>query len=141
MVLQAFQTSLLSLVFDNRMSNTVGVLVHGSDRNYALFMRPDVILQFGELRIFFALIVLFTIVISILLFLISTTYLVKPITRLSDATKRIAQGNYKSKLLINRRDEIGQLAEHFMTMSHELTESIKHVNNLYPTSHMKFNHH
>lgn len=63
---------------------------------------------------------MFTIVISILLFLISTTYLVKPITRLSDATKRIAQGNYKSKLLINRRDEIGQLAEHFMTMSHEL---------------------
>jgi signal transduction histidine kinase len=110
----------ISGFFDNRMSNTVGVLVHGRDRNYALFMRPDVILQFGELRVFFALIALFTIAISIILFLISTTYLVKPITRLSDATKRIAQGNYHSKLRINRRDEIGQLAEHFMTMSREL---------------------
>ncbi|WKL00561.1 hypothetical protein Q0F98_26520 [Paenibacillus amylolyticus] len=57
--------------------------------NYALFMRPDVILQFGELRIF-ALIGAFTIGISILIFLISTRYLVNPIERLSEATKRIA---------------------------------------------------
>ncbi|BFT70837.1 sensor histidine kinase [Paenibacillus sp. P36] len=110
----------ISGFFDNRLSNTVGVPVHGRDKTYALFIRPDVLLQFGELRIFFAQIILFTIVISIVLFLISTTYLVKPITRLSDATKRIAQGSYKIKLPIHRRDEIGQLAEHFMTMSHEL---------------------
>lgn len=83
-------------------------------------MRPDVILQFGELRIFFALIGLLTVIISILLFLISTRYLVKPITRLSDATKQIAQGNYNLGLPTNRRDEIGQLAGHFMIMSREL---------------------
>ncbi|WP_261305234.1 sensor histidine kinase [Paenibacillus andongensis] len=110
----------ISGFFDNRLSNTVGILVHVSDRNYALFMRPDVILQFGELRIFFALIGLFTVLISIIFFLISTRYLVKPITRLSEATKRIAQGNYNLRLPTNRRDEIGQLAGHFMTMSREL---------------------
>lgn len=110
----------ISGFFDNRLSNTVGTSVHVNDRKYALFMRPDVILQFGELRIFFAIIVLLTIAISIILFLISTRYLVSPIARLSDATKRIAQGSYNLKLPTNRRDEIGQLAEHFMTMSREL---------------------
>ncbi|WP_435166555.1 ATP-binding protein [Paenibacillus glycanilyticus] len=106
--------------FDNRLSNTVGVLVQSSGKSYALFMRPDVLLQFGELRTFFALVGLYTVIISILLFLISTRYLVKPITRLTEATKRIAQGNYNLRLPTRRRDEIGQLAEHFMTMSKEL---------------------
>ncbi|REE78662.1 signal transduction histidine kinase [Paenibacillus taihuensis] len=106
--------------FENSLSNTVGVLVRTSAKSYALFMRPDVLLQFGELRTFFALIGLLTIVISILLFLISTRYIVKPITRLTEATKRLAQGNYNLRLTTGRRDEIGQLAEHFMTMSQEL---------------------
>ncbi|WP_068505223.1 sensor histidine kinase [Paenibacillus kribbensis] len=106
--------------FDNRLSNTVGILVQFGNKNYALFMRPDVILQFGELRMFFALIGLLTVAISILLFLISTRYLVKPLTRLSDATKQIAQGNYNLTLPTKRRDEIGQLAGHFMIMSREL---------------------
>ncbi|WP_308636909.1 sensor histidine kinase [Paenibacillus silvisoli] len=110
----------ISGFFENRLSNTVGVPVQLSDKRYALFMRPDVLLQFGELRVFFALIGLLTVIISILLFLISTRYLVKPITRLSDATKRIAQGNYSLHLPTRRRDEIGQLAEHFTTMSREL---------------------
>ncbi|QHW30527.1 HAMP domain-containing protein [Paenibacillus rhizovicinus] len=110
----------ISGFFENRLSNTVGIPVRIKDRDYALFLRPDVILQFGELRIFFALIGLFTVGISIIIFLFSTRYLVKPITRLSDATKRIAQGNYNLRLPTRRRDEIGRLAEHFMSMSAEL---------------------
>ncbi|PYE47828.1 HAMP domain-containing histidine kinase [Paenibacillus barcinonensis] len=106
--------------FDNQLSNTVGVPLQVGNDRYALFMRPDVILQFGELRIFFALIGALTVGISVLIFLFSTRYLVNPIERLSEATKRIAQGNYNVKLNTARRDEIGQLAEHFMTMSREL---------------------
>ncbi|AZN38833.1 sensor histidine kinase [Paenibacillus albus] len=106
--------------FDNRLSNTVGVPVQASGKTYALFMRPDVLLQFGELRTFFALVGLLTIIISILFFLASTRYIVNPITRLTEATKRLAQGNYNLRLTTGRRDEIGQLAEHFMTMSREL---------------------
>lgn len=106
--------------FENRLSNTVGVPVQASGKTFALFMRPDVLLQFGELRTFFALVGLLTIVISIFFFLVSTRYIVKPITRLTEATKRLAQGNYNLRLTTGRRDEIGQLAEHFMTMSREL---------------------
>lgn len=110
----------ISGFFDNRLSNTIGLPVEIGTTRYALFMRPDVILQFGELRVFFALIGLLTVVISVLLFMVSTKYLVKPITRLSDATKQIAQGDYNLQLQSNRRDEIGQLAGHFMIMSREL---------------------
>jgi len=106
--------------FDNRLSNTVGVPVQLAAKPYALFMRPDVLLQFGELRSFFALVGLLTIIISMLLFVISTRYIVKPITRLTEATRRLAQGNYNLRLTAGRRDEIGQLAGHFTTMSREL---------------------
>lgn len=110
----------ISGFFDNRLSNTVGVPVRSAAKPYALFLRPDVQLQFGELRTFFALVALLTIVVSILLFLVSTRYIVKPITRLTEATQRLAQGNYNLRLTTGRRDEIGQLAQHFMTMSREL---------------------
>ncbi|MNX31055.1 Heme sensor protein HssS [compost metagenome] len=106
--------------FDNRLSNTIGMPLTLNGLQYALFMRPDVILQFGELRRFFAMIGGLTIVFSVMAMLISTTYLVKPITRLTEATKRIAQGTYHIEIPVRRRDEIGQLAAHFMSMSKEL---------------------
>ncbi|MNM74591.1 Heme sensor protein HssS [compost metagenome] len=106
--------------FDNRLSNTIGMPLTLNGQQYALFMRPDVILQFGELRRFFAMIGGLTIVFSVMAMLISTTYLVKPITRLTEATKRIAQGTYHIEIPVRRRDEIGQLAAHFMSMSKEL---------------------
>ncbi|QHT59415.1 HAMP domain-containing histidine kinase [Paenibacillus lycopersici] len=110
----------ISGFFDNRLSNTIGLPVQGGAKTYAMYVRPDVLLQFGELRVFFALIGLLTVIVSILFFIFSTRYLVKPITRLTDATKRIAQGNYNLRLPAGRRDEIGRLAEHFMAMSKEL---------------------
>ncbi|WP_068617325.1 sensor histidine kinase [Paenibacillus tuaregi] len=106
--------------FDNTLRNTIGVPVTLNGERYALFVRPDVVLQFGELRIFFALIGGLAVVFSVAAMLLSTRYLVKPITRLTEATKRIAQGSYDMVLPVRRRDEIGQLAKHFSTMSREL---------------------
>jgi signal transduction histidine kinase len=111
---------LISGFFDNRLSNTVGIKLQLSGKVYAMFIRQDVLLQFGELRSFFAMILLFTVVFSVILFLISTRYLVKPITRLTEATKRLTQGYYNIVLPTKRRDEIGQLAIQFMTMSREI---------------------
>jgi signal transduction histidine kinase len=111
---------LISGFFDNRLSNTVGIKLELSGQAYAMFIRQDVLLQFGELRSFFAMILLFTVVFSVILFLLSTRYLVKPITRLTEATKRLTQGYYNIVLPTKRRDEIGQLAVQFMTMSREI---------------------
>lgn len=110
----------ISGFFENALSNSVGVPLRFQERNYALFLRPDVILQFGELRIFFGLMGVFAVAISILLFLVSTRYVVKPITRLSAATRRIAQGHYQMELPVSRRDEIGELSRNFRLMGKEL---------------------
>jgi len=107
--------------FDNRLSNTVGGPLVLENKSYALFLRPDVSLQFGELRIFFAIILVLTVLFCILIFIyICARYLVKPIRDLTEATKQIAKGRYEVRLPHNRKDEIGQLAVHFTTMSREV---------------------
>lgn len=92
------------------------------EHQYALFFRPNTELQFGELRIFFALILLLTILISILFVLVSTRYIVKPIITLTQATKQIAKGHYDIHLNVRLRDEIGELAHHFSQMAKSLEQ-------------------
>ncbi|QOQ55585.1 sensor histidine kinase [Bacillus amyloliquefaciens] len=108
--------------FDNALKNSIGVPVTVKEHQYALFFRPNTELQFGELRIFFALILLLTILISILFVLVSTRYIVKPITKLTQATKQIAKGHYDIHLNVRLRDEIGELAHHFSQMAKSLEQ-------------------
>lgn len=107
--------------FDNRLSNTVGGPIVLESKPYALFMRPDVSLQFGELRIFFAIILVLTVLFCVLIFIyVCARSLIKPILDLTEATKQIAKGRYAVQLPYKRKDEIGQLAAHFTTMSREV---------------------
>lgn len=109
--------------FDNSVVNTIGVPINQSeDHHYALFLRPNVELQFGELRILFSIILSLTILLSILMVFISTRYIVKPIVKLTEATKIIAEGKYKIRLQIKRKDEIGKLANHFTKMTKKLDQ-------------------
>lgn len=108
--------------FDNVLINTIGIPITDNGHQYALFFRPNTELQFGELRIFFALILLLTIFISILLVLVSTRYIVKPITKLTQATKQIAEGKYDIQLNTTLRDEIGELTNHFSRMAKNLEQ-------------------
>lgn len=108
--------------FDNMLTNSIGMKIMVNEEPHALFVRPDIEQQFGELRIFFALILGFAILLSILLVLVSTRYLVKPIVSLTEATKKIGKGNYNIQLNTNRRDEIGALAKHFTDMATNLEQ-------------------
>ncbi|MBD8500322.1 ATP-binding protein [Paenibacillus arenosi] len=109
--------------FDNLLSNTVGIQVEVGSETFALFMRHDTRVQFDELQTFFVLMFIFTALFSIPCFLLSTRYLVQPITRLTEATKRIAQGDFNLRFATNRKDEIGQLAKHFEKMAFQLEHS------------------
>ncbi|MDR5659695.1 HAMP domain-containing sensor histidine kinase [Serpentinicella sp. ANB-PHB4] len=44
----------------------------------------------------------------------------EPIENLSKASKKIAQGNFKEKIVVQTKDEIGKLTENFNYMSNEL---------------------
>lgn len=109
--------------FDNSLKNTVGVPVQMNGTDYALFMRPDTNMQFGELRSFFAMILLFTVLFAIWMFLIAAAHVVWPVKRLTEATKMIASGRYDFKLYTRRKDEIGQLSSHFTIMGQALKRS------------------
>lgn len=108
--------------FDNDLMNSIGVPIVIDGVTHALFLRPDVMVQFGEMRIFFSIIMIISILLSILLVGIITRHIVKPIVHLTDATKQISQGKYNLKLNVKRRDEIGKLSTHFSHMAKGLEQ-------------------
>jgi len=108
--------------FDNELNNTIGVPVQEDGKTVALFVRPNTQLQFGEMRIFLAIMLTQLLVLSFLLVLFSTRFMIKPIKELAAATKKIAAGNYQVKLKTNRKDELGRLATGFSTMAEGLSQ-------------------
>lgn len=106
--------------FANELRNSIGVPVHINGQTYALFMRPDLKKQFGEIHILLAVLLLSTIFLSMILVVISTRYIVRPVERLTRATQKIAEGRYDIALNVKRRDEIGMLARSFTVMSSSL---------------------
>lgn len=106
--------------FENTLDNSVGVPLHANGHTYALFMRPNIERMFGELRILLAVLFLLTFAISLLMLVIFTRFLVKPIKKLTRATQEIAGGEFDISLDVSRSDEIGELARHFDKMTDEL---------------------
>ncbi|MFO1444787.1 HAMP domain-containing histidine kinase [Bacillus sp. Bva_UNVM-123] len=106
--------------FANELRNTVGVPFKIQGEPYALFIRPDIKLLFSEMHVLFGWLVVGIIAFSIVFVLISTKYLVQPISRLKKATALIADGDFGIKLKTNRHDEIGELTSSFNTMARKL---------------------
>jgi signal transduction histidine kinase len=51
----------------------------------------------------------------------------RPVSRLEQATREIAAGNWTFRLPVERVDEIGQLSRHFNAMTHALRESFHQI--------------
>ncbi|WP_232058222.1 sensor histidine kinase [Cohnella abietis] len=100
----------------------VGLPFQDQNGNYALFLMVEasglekmfqntvrtilfIILLIGSVLIFFA-----------------AGYIVKPIRRLTKATRRMAKGNFNVGLRTKRKDEIGQLTTSFNEMAIELSK-------------------
>ncbi|MEG1895124.1 MAG: HAMP domain-containing sensor histidine kinase [Oscillospiraceae bacterium] len=54
---------------------------------------------------------------------VMSNWFMKPIMILSNATKEIAKGNYKTKVEVDQDDELGQLAQDFNLMTQEIERS------------------
>ncbi|WP_163527772.1 sensor histidine kinase [Halobacillus ihumii] len=106
--------------FSNELTNSIGVPVEINGERHALFMRPDIEQQFNEIHILLAVLLVFTILLSMILVLFSTRYIVRPMKNLTEATEKIANGQYSIQLKQNRKDEIGTLAKSFNSMSRKL---------------------
>ncbi|MDM5186446.1 HAMP domain-containing sensor histidine kinase [Bacillus sp. DX4.1] len=112
--------------FDNELINSVGVPLKNGDKQYALFIRPDIQQQFGEMRIFLAVLLGFIVGLSIIFIAIAARFIVHPIQKFTKATQKIASGEYDIELEHNRKDEIGTLAVSFQKM----TKSIKDLDQM-----------
>ncbi|MBY8908659.1 HAMP domain-containing histidine kinase [Salinicoccus roseus] len=110
--------------FANELKNTIGVPLEYQGENYALFMRPDIEKLFNEMHLLFGWLFLLTIVLSIIFVLIGTKYMVRPVTRLSAATKALSKGSYDiGGLETKRKDELGELTKSFAQMAERIRQT------------------
>ncbi|WP_019636907.1 sensor histidine kinase [Paenibacillus fonticola] len=106
--------------FANELQNTVGVPFRYQGEHYGLFLRPHIDILVDELHIIFAIIIISMALISLLAMLVTAKQIIRPIAQLTEATKQISLEKYDHLLTVNRKDEIGQLAESFNQMTKQL---------------------
>jgi signal transduction histidine kinase len=121
-ILEFPQKTFVTGFFANELKNSIGVQLQNNGQNYALFVRPDIHFLFNEMRTLFGWILVLAISLTILMVLINTKYLVKPISKLTKATKSLADGHYNVEFDITRQDELGELSHSFFRMAKKLEQ-------------------
>lgn len=119
MIEEPHRLSVIGL-FENSLRNSVGLPFDAGGQRVAVFVRPDLEQQLGEVRIIAALLLGLTFVCSIAFIFVLTRFIVKPVKQLTAATRKIAEGDYDIKLDVARRDELGNMARHFTQMAEAL---------------------
>lgn len=109
--------------FSDETANTVGVPFTYKGEEYALFLRPDIKLLFTEVHFLLGGMVIVMAIASLLAMLIVAKRLIRPITQLTLATKKVGKEEFSGILQIHQKDEIGQLAESFQKMTERLGEN------------------
>lgn len=108
--------------FENSLRNSIGVPVEVQGKTYALFVRPNLEQQIGGVRVLMAFLLGLTFLFSIVLIIIFSQFIVKPVKRLREATRRIVGGSYEMTMDVSRQDEIGELARDFTYMAQSLKQ-------------------
>lgn len=101
-----------SLVVSNEASNKLGQI---NSANIQKIKEIQKIIRRG-----FILLMFNTIIIGGIIMRISSQKMLKPIEQITDATKKVASGNFNVKLETNRNDEIGELTDNFNKMVTDL---------------------
>lgn len=107
---------------DEKEPRYVGVPFERNGQNYALFARPapgHFVNQFNRWMILVLSVMLVT---GVILFLFAARLIAKPIAKLSEATRRVAKGDYQVRVNLRRKDEIGELSRNFNRMIGELSK-------------------
>ncbi|MDZ5472299.1 HAMP domain-containing sensor histidine kinase [Bacillus sp. 31A1R] len=121
-ILQFPQETFVTGFFANELKNTIGVPLTHNGKIYALFVRPDIKLLFNEMHLLFGWLLAFTILLSTIMVVFSTKYLVKPITKLTKATTSLANGRFDVELELSGQDELGELSKSFLRMAKKLEQ-------------------
>lgn len=111
-----------SIIIQDNYFPIVGVPFQVKGEPHALFLtvqeNPIETEIMNSIHVMYLLILL----IGSLLIIVAARYLVKPILRLTEATRRMAKGTFDVELPATRKDEIGQLTRSFNEMAKELSK-------------------
>lgn len=108
--------------FENSLRNSVGLPIDVHGTRYAVFIRPNLEQQIGEVRNLLGLLLGFTFLFSLVLIVIFSRFIVKPIKKLTAATHKIVGGDYRIEMDVTRSDEIGNLARDFTHMAQSIQQ-------------------
>jgi signal transduction histidine kinase len=103
------------------MKIIVGMPLEYEGKKYALFMSPNFI-KVEEYRGMVNTALLIVLSVGSVLILVASRYIVNPLKRLTEATQRLARGDFDVNVSIKQRDELGQLADSFNHMAGELKQ-------------------
>jgi signal transduction histidine kinase len=103
----------------------VGMPFQAGGIRYGLFIAlnfKEVSRSFSMVFDIFRSVTIVKLLIGSLLILLASGYLVRPIKKLTDATKKIAAGQYDVELKVKQRDELGVLSDSFNHMARQLQQ-------------------
>lgn len=109
--------------FANDIENTVGTNVMIEDEQWALFLRSNNTSFFTEFHIIILGFIVAVLICSIVGILLLSRKLIRSISELTSATKEIANHNFDYPLMIEGRDEFGELAASFRMMQQKLANT------------------
>ena len=133
--IKSFKSSYLMMShFANDIKNTVGTKLELEGEECALFLRSNNTSFFTEFHLIIFGFIFAVFISSIVGILLMSRKLTESLSELTSATQEIANHNFKYPLMINRKDEIGQLADSFRIMQQKLANTDearkKFVNNV-----------
>ncbi len=99
----------------------MGFPLQTADEQMALIIHPEGS-PISQLLMILGVVILIAIAIANTKFLLFTSVVVKPLKALTDATRKIAKGDYSIDLQTKSKDELGVLSGQFKLMAHELSQ-------------------
>ncbi len=99
----------------------IGLPFEDQGSRYALFIRPDLSLEENTIKRVMLTTLLLVLLIGGSIFAVLMRYVVRPILRLTEATKKVALGDFSVRINSKRMDEIGDLSRSFDYMAHDLS--------------------
>ena len=124
--IKSFKKSYLMMShFANDIENTVGTKLELEGEEWALFLRSNNTSFFTEFHLIIFGFIFAVFISSIVGIILMSRKLTQSLSELTSATQEIANHNYGYPLVINRKDEIGQLADSFRIMQQRLAKTDK----------------
>lgn len=99
---------------------SVGLPFTINNQPYALFIKPNVEGAISNLSNILLTVLSIALITGIVLILLTTRILVRPVIKMTAATKELARGKFGTRMAINSKDEFGELAKSFNYMVEEL---------------------